>query len=304
MGSSLVMVAALGCSSGLSDGDSTSPPLAGPTTEPGLDDNTPPIARSDSSTVRFGSTRTIDVLGNDLDPDGDALTVVSVTRPFEGEARIESDGTVVYEHSGDPGTDTFDYVVSDERGQKAQQTVTLDVLLPPSLTFDTPSDGATVQAGDLEVQLRLSGCFPSLDPDLGCQIALTLDGMPLPLTTVRRFVLDNSVNGPRTLAATLTAPDGTPLEPRVETSTTWTSTGGREAHEYPWSASFFDPQAMQDFCADGYTAVLGDVVISSPLVTDTDALDCLARVDGDLGILGTRMTSVRLPALKTVGGFV
>src|SRR5207244_1277673 len=67
---------------------------------------------------------TIDQLLNDSDPDGDALTILSVTSPAHGSAVLDADGTVGYASDGSYATtDSFTYTISDGRGGLAVATV-------------------------------------------------------------------------------------------------------------------------------------------------------------------------------------
>lgn len=90
--------------------------------------NTPPVAVDDSATAVAGQPVTIDVLGNDTDPDGGVLSIVAASQPWHGTVAIV-DGTIVY--TPDPsitGTDTFTYTVSDGQGGTTVKTVRVDVL--------------------------------------------------------------------------------------------------------------------------------------------------------------------------------
>ncbi|HEY3176926.1 MAG TPA: Ig-like domain-containing protein [Candidatus Polarisedimenticolia bacterium] len=70
----------------------------------------------------------IAVLANDGDVDGDALTLVSVTRPNSGTAKIRPDGTIRYRpRGGFSGTDSFTYTVTDGNGGISTATVTVTV---------------------------------------------------------------------------------------------------------------------------------------------------------------------------------
>ncbi len=87
-----------------------------------------PTAADDS--VRTGRDQSIDidVRANDSDPDGDALTVDSVTQPPHGSAAIQADGTVRYTPaSGFEGRDSFTYTVGDGRGGAATAEVSVNV---------------------------------------------------------------------------------------------------------------------------------------------------------------------------------
>ena len=76
--------------------------------------NRAPVAADDEATTQKKTPVTIAVLANDLDPDGDPLTVASVTDPPRGAAAIEPDGSVTYTpDKGFKGTDGFGYTVCD-----------------------------------------------------------------------------------------------------------------------------------------------------------------------------------------------
>ena len=90
--------------------------------------NDTPVAASDAATTRRQDTVDIAVLANDVDADGDALGVVSVTRPANGTAKIRPNGTIHYRpRGGFTGTDNFTYTVSDGHGGVATATVTVTV---------------------------------------------------------------------------------------------------------------------------------------------------------------------------------
>ncbi|WP_456433757.1 Ig-like domain-containing protein, partial [Nitratifractor sp.] len=50
------------------------------------DDSTPPVAQNDTATTDEDTPVTIDVLANDSDPDGDSLSIESVSDPAHGNA--------------------------------------------------------------------------------------------------------------------------------------------------------------------------------------------------------------------------
>ena len=89
--------------------------------------NEPPTAQDDSATTGAGSSLTIDPLGNDSDPDGDPLTIVSFTQPANGTVTNDRGVFVYTPASGFSGTDTFTYTVSDGNGGTDAATVTIGV---------------------------------------------------------------------------------------------------------------------------------------------------------------------------------
>jgi hypothetical protein len=88
--------------------------------------NCPPIAVDDFATTVNGFPVTINVLANDSDPNGDALTVTAVTDPPNGSAVNNGDGTVTYTPDcGFFGIDTFNYTVDDGQGGSDTALVTV-----------------------------------------------------------------------------------------------------------------------------------------------------------------------------------
>ena len=93
-------------------------------------DNGAPTAATDQVTVGEDEAVVIDVLDNDTDPEGDALTVTAVAQPANGTAAVTDDGeTVTYTpDAGYSGSDTFTYTVTDADGNTATGTVTVEVI--------------------------------------------------------------------------------------------------------------------------------------------------------------------------------
>jgi Bacterial Ig domain/RTX calcium-binding nonapeptide repeat (4 copies) len=90
--------------------------------------NIPPDANEDSATTNEDNSVTINVLANDADPDGDNLTVGSVTQPTNGSAALNADNTVTYTPNSDfNGKDTFTYTISDANGETTTGKVTVTV---------------------------------------------------------------------------------------------------------------------------------------------------------------------------------
>jgi regulation of enolase protein 1 (concanavalin A-like superfamily) len=88
----------------------------------------PPAAGDDTVTTQEDEAVVIAVLGNDLDPDGDPLTVVGTTDPDHGSLVDNGDGTLTY--TPDPefsGTDAFTYTITDGRGYFDTAGVTIAV---------------------------------------------------------------------------------------------------------------------------------------------------------------------------------
>lgn len=90
--------------------------------------NDAPIAVDDSASTAKNTAVKINVLANDLDVDGDRLTVSGTTSAANGRVAINPDGTVTYTpNSGFSGTDSFSYVASDGNGGGTTAKVTVTV---------------------------------------------------------------------------------------------------------------------------------------------------------------------------------
>jgi len=101
-----------------------------------------PIAGDDTASTTTGSPVTVNVLGNDGDPDGDAISVTAVTDPPHGTAANNGDGTVTYTpDAAFSGSDGFDYTISDGRGGTDTAHVSITVTpagnRPPNAVDDT-----------------------------------------------------------------------------------------------------------------------------------------------------------------------
>ncbi|MGB1252365.1 MAG: Ig-like domain-containing protein, partial [Candidatus Promineifilaceae bacterium] len=90
--------------------------------------NDAPIATDDTASVVQNSTaNVISVLGNDIDIDGDTLTVSAVTTAGNGTV-VNGGGNVAYTpNTGFVGTDNFMYTVSDGNGGTATATVSINI---------------------------------------------------------------------------------------------------------------------------------------------------------------------------------
>jgi len=89
--------------------------------------NQPPLAVPDTATTDQGLAVAIPVLANDIDPDQNPLSVITVSLPVNGSA--STDGSIVF-YSPNPafvGTDSFSYTISDGRGGESFASVTVTV---------------------------------------------------------------------------------------------------------------------------------------------------------------------------------
>lgn len=123
-----------------------------------------------------GTPIELDVLSNDQAADGRTLTLVSVTQPQNGIARIE-DGTLLYTPNPDfAGVDQFSYEVDDGAGQRAQATVV--VIFRPDATGNRPPEATDIEvATDHNTLLQIAALESVRDPD-GDRLTITLEQLP------------------------------------------------------------------------------------------------------------------------------
>ena len=103
-----------------------------------VEDNVAPDAVDDEAEVNVGSSVLVSVLDNDVDADGDSLTIASITQPAAGTVVDNENGTVTYTSTGSScDEDSFTYTVSD--GQLTDTaTVAVNVNCPPVAAIDGP----------------------------------------------------------------------------------------------------------------------------------------------------------------------
>ena len=107
--------------------------------------NDGPVAEDDTADTLEDTTVTIDVLSNDTDVDGDALTVTEASA-LNGTVTINADSTLDYTPNPDfIGEDTISYTVQDPGGLSDTAEVSLEV------TADHAGDGIVDGLDDGEV---------------------------------------------------------------------------------------------------------------------------------------------------------
>ena len=121
--------------------------------------NRPPVAVADTATTPVKTSVTIDVLANDSDPDGNALSLKSVSSCSRGGTAVIVGGTVKFTPSsslvrGD--VETFTYTVIDTKGSTATGTVTVTISNSAPLAVN---DSASTRKGDAVVINVLSNDF-------------------------------------------------------------------------------------------------------------------------------------------------
>jgi large repetitive protein len=188
--------------------------------------NPPPLAVDDGVIAATEDTAiTIDVLGNDRDPDTDQLTVTAATSP-DGAVVINTDGTLTFTPNANfNGPAAINYTISDGQGGTATASVTINVAAVNDAPTATPiaprsnADGAAVS-------VPVASNFGDLDGNtlsftaLGLPIGLSID----PATGVISGTIDRDASQPNggIYNVTVTANDN--AGGSVQQSFTWTIT--------------------------------------------------------------------------------
>ena len=110
--------------------------------------NDPPVANNDNATYDQGSSGgTINVIANDVDPDGDPLKVTEISdtsdTALSNQSRIINnlDGTITYTPASRfAGVDSFSYTITDGSNATASATVQVTVIPTNSSTAPLPAN--------------------------------------------------------------------------------------------------------------------------------------------------------------------
>ncbi len=121
--------------------------------------NTFPGAADDTAVTDQEQPVVIDVLANDSDPDGDALSVIALTQPGSGMAALNADQSVTYTpNAGFFGIDTFGYTIADPGGGQSMATVTVTVIeRPPAVANDDAASTLRTQPVTIDVLVNDQG---------------------------------------------------------------------------------------------------------------------------------------------------
>ena len=117
--------------------------------------NDAPVAMDDIVTTLEDTAVSVAVLANDSDPDGDTLTVTTVTQGTAG--RVANNGTAVtyVPTLNFHGSDSFSYTISDGQGGTATAIVSVTVI--PSNDAPVAMDDIAVTAEDTAVSVATNG---------------------------------------------------------------------------------------------------------------------------------------------------
>jgi VCBS repeat-containing protein len=183
--------------------------------------NDAPAAIDDNFSTDEEVPLTGDVLANDTDPDGDALTATLFRAPQNGTVTLQPDGSFSYTPDPDfSGTDSFVYRVTDADGKSSYATASITVRPQP----DTPVIRDDTLTATEDTPVTIDVLANDGDPD-GDPLTIThVEGQPIAaggpgvsvtggsvsLTTDGRLVFAPApgFNGPAAFSYTATDPGG------------------------------------------------------------------------------------------------
>ncbi len=126
-------------------------------------ENDAPVAVDDSATTSEDTAVQIAVLANDSDPDGDTLSVASVTDPPHGTAVKSGSGVLYTPDANYNGSDSFSYTASDGKGGTDSATVTVTVT--PVNDAPVAVDDSASTSEDTAVQIAVLANDTDVDGD-------------------------------------------------------------------------------------------------------------------------------------------
>jgi hypothetical protein len=122
-----------------------------------------PTANNDTATTDEDTPVNVNVLANDVEPDGDTLNVVAVTQGGNGAVSVNGDKTVKYSPNLNFfGSDSFTYTIDDGHGGQSTATVNVTVnavndapaftinLLSQTVQYSDPITPVTVSVSDVD----------------------------------------------------------------------------------------------------------------------------------------------------------
>jgi large repetitive protein len=172
----------------------------------------PPAAVDDGFFVfEDESSVPLDVLANDSDPDGDALTITAVTQPAGGMVTINEDakGLTLQPQPNFNSTVTFTYTVSDGYGGSAVATVRLGffALEDPSHAVD---DATTVaqDSGPTTIDVLANDTDADNDPPTIITVTPPSNGLALIATSPAAITFEPNAGFSGTTTFTYTITDG------------------------------------------------------------------------------------------------
>jgi large repetitive protein len=117
--------------------------------------NLAPLATADSASTNEDTSVNINVLANDQDANGDALSATMLTGPAHGKLLKNADGSFNYTPDKDWfGTDSFTYIASDGKASSNVATVTITVKAVNDAPVAANASYTLQKDGSITIDLR------------------------------------------------------------------------------------------------------------------------------------------------------
>lgn len=244
------------------------------------DGNTPPVAMDDTATTTEDLPVIINVLGNDKDADGDALTVTldSLTSASGAALTLNDDGTISYDptrsaalgrlNDGESETDTFTYTITDAHGATSTATVSVAVsgvtdavedLFGRALDFKYDFLGTILFDTDVTVSSDLevpSIQGPETPPEAITSLEITANQLIFSFASAGTYFLDGGFNGIR--IQDLSSDPVSIREVTINGASTIAGMVGFDESDISWTA---DGAIAVDFAGVSYDLTPGPTLI-------------------------------------------
>ncbi len=147
---------------------------------PGIDNST--FAFDDAYSGLINEDIQGHILDNDVDIEGDNVTITQLTNPVNGTVIINSDGTFVYTPDNNySGPDNFKYMICDDgTPQACDSAIVYLTIFPTCITIDLKvflEGSYELSLGDMRTDLNGFGILPGEEPLLGF-VGITPAGHP------------------------------------------------------------------------------------------------------------------------------
>jgi VCBS repeat-containing protein len=117
--------------------------------------NSAPVATADSASTNEDTSVIINVLANDQDANGDALSATVLSGPQHGTLMKNVDGSFSYTPTKDwYGTDSFTYLASDGKASSSAATVTITVKPVNDAPVASNASYTVKKDGSIKIDLR------------------------------------------------------------------------------------------------------------------------------------------------------
>ncbi|MCP4274751.1 MAG: tandem-95 repeat protein, partial [Gammaproteobacteria bacterium] len=147
--------------------------------------NSPTAIDDNFTTVEGTQVVTGNVLSNDSDPDGDALTIATFTQPVNGSVVDNSNGTFTYTApEGITGNAVFNYTVDDGKGGLDSADVIITVTAAPVTGggANPTADAGTDQSVNVSTAVNLTGSGADSDGNITGYQWLQVSGTTVSIT--------------------------------------------------------------------------------------------------------------------------